>query len=164
MYYLSGQSLGYLEWDRINNMAEWRKGDFVITTDPQRLDLDDIHGFLSQESTWAKGIPRAVFDKSLLASLCFGLLHNRQQAGFARVISDYSTVAYLGDVFVVPEYRGHGLSKWLMACVMAHSDLQHLRRWILVTGNAHSLYRKYGFKELAQPETYMELYNPRVYE
>jgi hypothetical protein len=73
MYYLSGQSLGYLEWDRINNMAEWRKGDFVITTDPQRLDLGVIHGFLSQESTWAKGIPRAVFEKSLHASLCFGI-------------------------------------------------------------------------------------------
>jgi GNAT superfamily N-acetyltransferase len=158
------QNVGYLERNRTNNMAEWRKGDFVITTDAQRLDLGVIHGFLSQESTWAKGIPRAAFEKSLHGSLCFGIFQSQQQAGFARVISDYATIAYLGDVFVLPQYRGRGLSKWLMACVMAHSDLQNLRRWILLTNDAHDLYRKYGFKELARPETYMELYNPRVYE
>ncbi len=101
--------------------------------------------------------------RSIDGSLCFALLEGDQQIGFARVISDRATVAYLGDVFVLPEYRGRGLSKWLVECVLAHPQLQGLRRWVLVTADAHGLYSRFGFKPLARPEGFMELHNPQVY-
>ena len=142
---------------------EWRNGEFRISTDQRCLDLDTIYVFLATQSEWARGIPRSVFEKSTRCSLCFGLFHADRQVGFARVISDHATIAYLGDVFVLPEYRGRGLAKWLMQCIVAHPDLQDLRRWILVTENAHGLYRRYGFTELAHPEGFMELHNPDVY-
>ena len=110
-----------------------------------------------------EAIPRSTLEKSIRNSLSFGVFHGSKQVGFARVISDSATVAYLGDVFVVPEYRGRGLAKWLMQCVVSHSDLQNLRRWILVTENAHGLYRKYGFTQLARPDRFMELHTPDVY-
>jgi|ERR1700730_10131755 len=143
--------------------SEWRRADFEITTDQARRDLDKIHTFLALQSDWAKGIARPAIEKSVRNSLCFGLFHRRDQVGFARVISDRTTIAYLADVFVLPEYRGRGLAKWLMDCVVSHPDLQNLRRWILVTGDAHGLYRKYGFTPLARPESFMELHNPDVY-
>ena len=96
-------------------------------------------------------------------SLCFGAYHAGRQIGLARVISDYATIAYLGDVYVLSEYRGRGLSKWMMECILAHPDLQNLRRWILNTRDAHDLYRRYGFTDLKRPEGFMELHRPEVY-
>jgi GNAT superfamily N-acetyltransferase len=141
---------------------EWRNGEFSVTCDPDKQDLEVIHGFLSQ-SYWAKGIPKETVRRSLESSLCFALLHRGKQVGFARVISDFATVAYLGDVFVLREYRGQGLSKWLMECVSAHPNLQGLRRWILATSDAHGLYAKYGFTALSKPHLFMERHDPDVY-
>jgi len=144
-------------------VLEWERGEFQVTTDQERLDLAMIHGFLAEHSEWARAIPRPALEKSVRNSLCFGVFHEDKQIGLARIISDYSTIAYLGDVFVVPEYRGQGLAKWLMECVLSHPELQNLRRWVLVTEDAHGLYRKYGFTQLARPEGFMELHNPDVY-
>lgn len=140
----------------------WNREGFTITCDPARLDLALISGFLTS-SYWSKGIPRATVEESLQNSLCFALLDGDRQVGFARVISDYATIAYLGDVFILPEYRGRGLSKWLMDCVVSHPRLQGLRRWILATSDAHGLYRQFGFTALAKPEIFMERHDPRVY-
>jgi GNAT superfamily N-acetyltransferase len=142
--------------------AEWWKGDFQITTAPERLDLDAVHDFLTH-SYWANGIPRSTVEKSMQNSLCFGVFHRKTQIGFARVISDRATFAYLADVFVLPEYRGQGLAKWLMECIMAHPELQGLRRWMLVTRDAHDLYEKCGFRPLAHPERLMEIHSPGIY-
>ncbi len=141
---------------------EWTQGEFTVTCDPARQDLDVIHGFLTQ-SYWAKGIPRDTVARSLAGSLCFALLHGGTQVGFARVISDGATIAYLGDVFILPAFRGQGLSKWLMACVTSHPNLQGMRRWILATSDAHGLYQQFGFTPLKQPDAFMERHNPRVY-
>ncbi len=145
----------------VNN---WQRGEFEVTTDKDRLDLNTTHEFLAQSSEWARGIPRSTFEKSLRHSLCFGLFNKKTQIGFARVISDHATIAYLGDVFVLPEYRGRGLAKWLMECVLSHPELQMLRRWILVTKDAHRLYRQFSFTPLASPLKFMELYNPDIYK
>jgi GNAT superfamily N-acetyltransferase len=139
------------------------KGEYAISTDRNRLDIEAIHDFLSNHSYWCKDIPFDIVKRSINNSLNFGLFHVNKQVGFARVISDFSTIAYLGDVYVLPEYRGRGLSKWLMEQVIAHPDLQGLRRWILLTSDAHGLYEKFGWKEIAKPEVYMELHNPKVY-
>jgi GNAT superfamily N-acetyltransferase len=144
------------------NRMNWVRDTFTATCDPARLDHAVIAQFLAS-SYWAKGIPVATVEKSLEHSLCFALLDGNQQIGFARVISDRATIAYLGDVFVLPEYRGKGLSKWLMECVVSHPDLQGLRRWILATRDAHSLYEKFGFTALKKPEIFMERHNPNVY-
>jgi GNAT superfamily N-acetyltransferase len=141
---------------------EYRQGDFVISTDPERLDLDVIHGFLT-ECYWAKGIPRETVARSIENSLCFGVYAEGKQIGFARVISDFATYAYIGDVFILDEYRGRGLGKWLMECVMQHPRLQGLRRWTLLTRDAHRLYAEFGFTALNTPDRYMELHNPEVY-
>jgi GNAT superfamily N-acetyltransferase len=141
----------------------YRKGEFTVSTDRKRIDLDVVHGFLTQ-CYWAKGIPREVVARSIENSLCFGVYANGKQIGFARVISDYATYAYIGDVFVVDSFRGRGLGKWLMECVMQHSRLQGLRRWSLVTRDAHGLYSKLGFEPLKKPENYMELHRPEVYQ
>jgi GNAT superfamily N-acetyltransferase len=140
----------------------WSRGEFSVTCDPDKQDLEVIHGFLSQ-SYWAKGIPKETVRRSIDGSLCFALLHKGKQIGFARVISDFATVAYLGDVFVLDEFRGRSLSKWLMECVCSHPDLQGLRRWILATADAHSLYEKYGFTALSKPQFFMERHDPSVY-
>lgn len=142
--------------------AEWRRGDFELTTAPERLDLDAVHDFLTH-SYWANGIPRSTVEKSMRNSLCFGLFRGKAQIGFARVISDRATFAYLADVFVLAEYRGQGLAKWLMECIMAHPELQGLRRWMLVTRDAHGLYEKFEFKPLAHPERLMEIHSPGIY-
>jgi GNAT superfamily N-acetyltransferase len=143
--------------------AEYRRGEFVIRTDRARLDLDLIHGYLT-ECYWAKGIPCEVVARSIENSLCFGVYCGEQQIGFARVISDYATYAYIGDVFVLDSHRGQGLGKWLMECIMAHPLLQGLRRWSLVTRDAHGLYAQSGFTPISAPERHMELHSPRVYE
>jgi len=144
-------------------VLEHRRGEFLISTDRARLDLDVIHGFLTN-CYWAKGIPRETVARSIEHSLCFGVYDGSgAQVGFGRVISDFATVAYLGDVFVLESHRGRGLSKWLMECIMQHPALQNLRRWILLTRDAHGLYAKSGFTSVKSPERYMELHNPAVY-
>jgi len=141
---------------------EVRRGPRTVTTDPARFDLDVVHRYLTR-SYWAEGIPRAVVERSIAGSLCFGLLDGEAQVGFARVISDRATFAYLADVFVLESHRGQGLGVWLMECVMAHPDLQGLRRWSLVTRDAHDLYRRHGFTELQSPDRWMEKHDPDVY-
>ena len=140
----------------------WVRDTFTVTCDPAKLDRAVIAEFLAS-SYWAKGIPRAIVDKSLESSLCFALLDGDRQVGFARVISDRATIAYLGDVFVLPEYRGKGLGKWLMECVMSHPDLQGLRRWVLATLDAHGLYEQFGFTPLKNPGRFMERHNANPY-
>jgi GNAT superfamily N-acetyltransferase len=145
-------------------VVEYRRGEFVISTSRERLDLDVVHGFLTN-CYWAKGIPRDIVGRSIEHSLCFGIYDaHGVQVGFARVVSDFATVAYLGDVFVLESHRGQGLSKWLMECVMEHPAVQNLRRWILATRDAHGLYSKFCFTPLKAPERYMELHRPDVYE
>jgi GNAT superfamily N-acetyltransferase len=133
-----------------------------IDTDPQRLDVALIHAFLA-DSYWARGIPVETVRQSIEHSLCFGLYDAGRQVGFARVISDYTTFAYLADVFVVQSHRGRGLSRQLMMAIRAHPRLQHLRRWMLVTRDAHALYAQFGFDALAAPERVMERVDPDVY-
>jgi GNAT superfamily N-acetyltransferase len=143
--------------------AEYRRGDFMISTDRERLDLDVVHGFLTN-SYWAKGIPRKTVESSIEHSLCFGIYEGGAQVGFARVISDFATFAYVGDVFVLDTYRGLGLGKWLMECITQHPALQELRRWILTTRDAHGLYAQVGFTPVKFPERYMERHDAQVYE
>ena len=139
-------------------------GEFYITTDKTKMDIVAIHDFLSKYSGWSDNIPFEKVKISIENSLNFGLFYNDKQIGFARVISDFSTIAYLGDIYVLDNYRGQGLSKKLMESVMTHPNLQGLRRWILLTSTADWLYEKYGFAKLPKPEIYMELYNPNVYK
>lgn len=142
---------------------EWQQGDYLITTDKERLDIATIHGFLTT-SYWAVGIPIEIVKKSIQHSLNFGLFQRERQIGFARLITDYATYAYLADVFILEPYRGRGLSKWLMQVIVAHPDLQGLRRWTLFTRDAHGLYRQVGFTSLAIPERAMERSFPDVYK
>ena len=137
-------------------MMEWREGDYVISTDRKRVDVETVHRFLSG-SYWAAGIPIDVVRRSIEHSLCFGLYTGGQQVGFARVITDYATFAYIGDVFVLEEHRGQGLSKWLLSVIREHPDLQGFRRWLLATRDAHTLYSRFGFTPLSHPETWMEI-------
>lgn len=142
---------------------EQRRGEVTITTDPARLNLDVVYGYLSR-AYWCEGIPREIVERAMRHSLCFGLFEGETQVGFARVVTDYATYAYLCDVFVLETHRGKGLGTWLMQCVMRHPDLQGLRRWNLVTRDAHELYRRVGFTALANPQSYMELHAPDVYK
>ena len=140
----------------------WMRGDYTISTERHRLDTKVIHGFLTN-AYWAQGIPLAVVERSLEHSLSFGVYHGERQVGLARVITDYTTFAYVADVFILEEYRGRGLSKWLMETVVEHPALQGLRRWILFTRDAHGLYEKVGFTPSQNPERVMELSFPDVY-
>ena len=139
------------------------KGEFSISTDKSKLDVDSIHEFLSTKAYWCLNIPKETVQRAIQNSLCFGVYHNGKQIGFARIISDLATIAYLGDVYILEEYRGKGLSKWLMEIIMAHPDLQGLRRWILLTSDAHGLYRQFGWKEIAEPSKWMDRHNKNVY-
>ena len=141
----------------------WTRDGYEITTDRARIDVNAVHRFLSEESYWARDIPREVVERSLRHSLCFAILRGDELVGFARVISDRATFAYLGDVFVLPAHRGKGLSKWLMECIGSHADLQGLRRWILATADAHGLYARFGFSPLKAPPRWMEKHDPDVY-
>ena len=143
---------------------EWRKDDYTISTDKNKIDRQLIHNFLSTESGWANGIKFETVNKAIENCLNFGIYHQEKQIGYAKVISDFSTIAYLGDVFILDNYRGLGLSKWLMESIISHEELQNLRRWILLTNTAPWLYEKYGFTKLANPEFYMERHNPKVYD
>ncbi len=134
-----------------------------ISTDSADVDLDVVHAFLSQEAYWSKNIPRAVVQKSIENSYCFSAFIDNKQVGFARVITDAATFAYLADVFVLPEFRGFGISKRLMQSVQSHPQLQGLRRWMLMTADAHKLYASYGFTALAKPDRAMEISKPDIY-
>ncbi len=138
--------------------------NFTITTNKSKMNIVAIHDFLSKYSGWSDNIPFDKVKTSIDNSLNFGLFHQNKQIGFARVISDFSTIAYLGDIYVLENYRGQGLSKRLMKVVMTHPNLQGLRRWILLTSTADWLYEKYGFKKIPKPELYMELFDQNVYK
>jgi GNAT superfamily N-acetyltransferase len=139
-----------------------KKGKYSISTNPKRLDLAAIHGFLSR-SFWAEAIPKTLVAKSIRNSLCFGLFHEREQVGFARVVTDRATFAYLCDVYILESHRGKGLSKWLIEVVMAHPDLQGLRRFQLVTRDAQGLYKRFGFRAPKYPERHMEIFRHGMY-
>lgn len=140
-------------------LVEARRGELLVSTDRGRLQIDVVHEFLAG-SYWAEGIPRNTLERAIRNSLCFGLYDGADQVGFARVITDRATYAYLADVFILESHRGRGLSRWLMECIRSHPELQGLRRWGLVTRDAHGLYRKFGFRELRHPESFMEIHGP----
>lgn len=142
---------------------EWQRGEFTISTSRERLQLDAIHKFLSEQSYWARERTREQTATAIKNSLPFGVYKGENLIGFARVVSDRATFAYLGDVFIVDEYRGRGLSKWLMEVIIDHPELQGLRRWILATRDAHTLYEKFGFHGLVHPERWMEKPAPNAY-
>ena len=135
---------------------EWRRGDYLISTDPALLDLHVIHEYLSVSSYWASGRPLEVVRRSIENSLPFGVFKGSAQIGFARVVTDYATFVWLADVFVLPAFQSEGVGKWLIEAIVAHPRLQGLRRWILATKDAHGLYSKYGFQPLELPERFME--------
>ena len=146
-------------------MAHFEKtrGPYQLTTDRQRIDVAATHAFLSR-SYWAEGISMDLVARSIASSLCFGLFHDERQVGFARVITDSATFAYLCDVYVLEEHRGRGLGKWLVEQLRSHPDLQGLRRFLLVTKDAHSLYAGLGFQPPANPEGFMEIAVPGLYK
>ena len=136
--------------------------EYTITTDKRRFDLAAIHAFLSQ-TYWSPGIPMAIVERAIANSLAFGVLFGQEQVGFARVVTDKATFAYLADVYVLEAHRGKGISKRLLEAIQAHEELQGLRRFLLATKDAHALYAQFGFKELANPSSMMERWNPNVY-
>jgi GNAT superfamily N-acetyltransferase len=142
---------------------EVSRGQFSISTDRSRLDVAAIQDFLNNESYWAQNRSREQTAAAIENSICFGLFDGDVQIGFARVVSDRATFAYLGDVYVLDEYRGRGLSKWLMDAVISHPELQGLRRWVLATRDAHGLYEKFGFGPLVHPDRWMERPAPDAY-
>ncbi|HEY4799931.1 MAG TPA: GNAT family N-acetyltransferase [Bacteroidia bacterium] len=133
---------------------EHKKGNYSISTDKSKLDISVIHNFLTA-SYWSEGISVSIVKRAIEHSLCFGVYSDNSQIGFARVISDYTTFAYLADVFIVEQERGKGLSKWLMECILSHTDLQGLRNFSLMTRDAQALYEKFGFKNLDEPKKFM---------
>jgi len=141
----------------------YNKKNYTITTDKSKLDFSVIHTFLST-SYWAEEIPMEIVKKAVENSLCFGVYNNDKQVGFARVISDFSTFAYLADVFIVEQERGKGLSKWLMECILKHQELQGLRNFCLLTRDAHSLYAQYGFKNIPVPKNFMTIKVDGIYK
>ena len=143
---------------------EWARDGFTVSDDPARLDRGVIHRFLAESSYWARNIPSATLDKALRNSLCFALLERERQIGFARVVSDRATLAYLADVFVLPPHRGQGLATWLVGTALTHPALTGLRRMLLATRDQHKLYARLGFAPLARPERLMEINRPDVYQ
>lgn len=139
-----------------------RDPELEISTDRARVDLDVVHGFL-KTSYWSPGVPREVVERAVQNSLCFSAFIAGRQVGFARVITDQATFAYLADVFVLPKHRGNGIGSALIAAVMAHPALQHLRRRLLATRDAHELYARFGFQPLAEPSLFMEITTPDIY-
>ena len=138
---------------------EYHRDGFTVSTDPARLDLPLIHDYLANRSYWVPGIAFSDVEEAARRSLNFGLYDREKQIGYARVLTDTVRFAYLMDVFVLEEYRGQGLGKWLMACVFEHPALQHVRRWMLATWDAHGLYAQFGFTPMAQPDRFMERVN-----
>ena len=142
---------------------EWQSGEFIISTDRKLLQIEAIHRFLSEESYWAKERTKEQTEMAIKNSLPFGVYKGKNLIGFARVITDFATFAFLGDVFILEEFRGQGLSKWLMEVIINHPDLQGFRRWILATKDAHLLYEKFGFAAPKFPERWMEKTAPNAY-
>ena len=143
---------------------EFKRNGYTINTDPSRLDINTIHAYLANESYWASGISINIIEKSVENSLCFGVYEQGKQIGFARVVSDRTTFAWLCDVFILKPYRGRGLGKWLVDCVLSHPELQNLRSWMLATQDAQGLYSQFGFKTLENPESVMRRRNTDVYQ
>ena len=143
----------------MTQMMETHRDQFTISTDPSRLDMNAVYDFLSR-SYWAKTRPRKRTDAAFANSLVFGLYDENRQIGMGRVITDFSIVAYLGDVFIHEDYRTHGLGKWLVQSILEHPDLKHVRRWLLATDDAHDLYRQFGFEKLSDVEKWMQRLRP----
>ena len=133
----------------------WRRDEYLISTDPSRLDLELVHRFLSEEAYWSPGVAREIVERSIEHSLNFGLYRGDKQVGFARVVTDYATFAWLADVFVLETDRQRGLGKWLVETVISHADLKTVRRWLLATGDAHTLYERFGFQPIAEHPRFM---------
>ncbi len=140
--------------------------EFMISTDPALLNVDVIHGYLSNQSYWAQNVPKEIVQKSITNSLCFGLYFKGKQVGFARLVTDKATFAYLADVFILKEYQGKGLSKWLMEIIQSHPELQGLRRWMLGTRDAHGLYEQFGWTVLDEDsrKRFMQRHFKDVYQ
>ena len=149
---------------RERELSTWQHGDYEISTERSRLNLDLIHDFLSNQSYWATGRAREVVARSIENSLPFGIYKDNDQVGFARIVTDYATFAWVADVFVIPAHRGRGLSKWLMEVIISHPGLQGFRRWVLSTKDAHGLYERFGFMKLHRPERWMERPDPKMNE
>jgi GNAT superfamily N-acetyltransferase len=143
---------------------EWHQGDYTISTDDERLDLPLIHDFISNRSYWGQGRKVEIVKRALEHSFNFGLYKDSRQVGFARVVTDFATFAWVADVFVLEEFRGQGLAKWLMQVILSHEDLQGFRRWVLATRDAHNLYARFGFIPLHRPERWMERPDPKMQE
>ena len=140
--------------------SEWRRDEYTISTDRERLNVSLIHNFLSDSAYWARSRSLEKVQQSIEHSLNFGVYKGDEQIGFARVVTDYATFAWLADVFILDEYRGRGLSKWLIEVIVSHQRLQGFRRWVLATKDAHELYRRFGFAELKEPARWMERLDP----
>lgn len=140
------------------------KKEYSISTDPAKLNVETIYNYISYESYWGKDRPFEVVKRSIENSLPFGIYHKDEMVGFARVVTDYATFAWIADVFILSGHRGKGLSKWVMKTILSHPQLQGFRRWILATKDAHELYRKFGFRELSKPERWMERPDPDMKE
>lgn len=143
-------------------LVESVRGEYSISTDRSRIDVAAVHAFLSR-TYWSPGIPEAIVRRAIAGAICFGIYHGREQAGFARVITDRATYAYLSDVYVLDAHRGRGLAKWLMEVIMSHPDLQGLRRFSLSTRDAHALYAQFGFEVVANPDRQMEIMRRDIY-
>ena len=146
------------------NYEFWQRDDYEISTDRARLNIDLIQDFLCNQSYWATGRSREVVVRSIDNSLPFGIYRGSEQVGFARIVTDYATFAWVADVFVLTEHRGQGLAKWLMEIIIAHPQLQGFRRWVLSTKDAHDLYKQFGFINLHRPERWMERPDPKMKE
>ena len=150
--------------NNVDQIDEHQEGDFLVSTNPNKLDLAFTHHWLSNEAYWSEGLPFNVFKRMIDNSLCFGVYYQPgTQVGFGRVVTDYATFAWLTDVFIIDEYRGKGLSVFLMNCILGHPELQILRRWLLGTDHAHGLYRKFGFGELDHPENFLTFHRSQMY-
>ncbi len=141
-------------------IVEWHKGPYTLSTDRDRIDLDRVYRFLAEDSYWARDVSKDFVARSIRGSLIVGIYHGDDQVGFARVITDYTRLAYLLDVFIDPAHRGHGLGTWLTQAVQTHPDLQSVTRWLLTTVDAHAVYERAGFTPVAHPEWLMEVVAP----
>ncbi len=137
-------------------IKEWTRDSFTVSTDKKRLDIELIHAYLEQ-SYWADGREQAVVKKSIEKSVCFGVYKGPALIGFARVVTDFSTMAYLADVFIIEQFRGVGLGKFLMYCIMRYPEFEDIKRWLLLTQDAHGLYLQFGFQPIEEPERFMEI-------
>ncbi len=150
--------------NNVDQIDEHQQGDFSVSTDPDKLDLAFTHHWLSTEAYWSEGLPFNIFNRMIDNSLCFGVYNQAgEQVGFGRVITDYATFAWLTDIFIIEEYRGKGLSVFLMNCILNHPELQILRRWLLGTDHTHGLYRKFGFEDLDHPENFLTRHRSQMY-